>query len=918
MNEDNKKYLERLKKYREVEIALLLHDIGKFQQHGQKVTKIKHQQLSAELIEKINLPKGFDKKRIVKLVLSHHDKESKVVGDVYVKISDRISAEMEREHENIEDPKRNLISIFSTYTISKDEELTLLPDLKYLNPEGREELCYHPLPLSISKKVIYPHNDCLNKDQFIKYSNTTWNSFFDEIISIPKNLDYDAWITTVEALLKKYTFNVISAGYYTKPSISLYNHLIVSAAIARSLVEFEGEKINDQGEETDKKYLIIKGDINGIQKFIFKIKNPQLARKETSKRLRGRSFVIQLLSYATLRYILDKLSLSNTSIFIDAGGNFEIIAPNTNKNKELLSEALIQINNELMKKFNGDLRVTLAFKEVRTNEIKKYEHIEMEISSNIQDNKYRPFGELIFDVDGKWNKSVTTQFFEPKKVEKNYSKCPVCGSPKPKGENICNECNEHARIGEAITRSGGILVIKEDHELNNLIKNKDYYVKFSILGYLFYFVDNEKLNSITKLISSISDSNEKTIATYLSFSSDNFFNKKLLKHNVGLTFKFLGISLPKDKKNNLLTFDFLSKFSIDHEAIGVFKADIDNLGYLLMKGKVGEDRPKTLATFRELSMRIDLFFSGYISTLALAPEFSIYSGHCNKHKQFFRKKEIDGEEYYRVDFVTTQLAEKLDSTIEYNKISEEIAKCEECNKYKISTAIYSVFAGGDDIALTGPWDMIVLFSYKFRKELQNYVANNPLFTISAGIDIFDEKYPIGNAIKEAEEMLERSKTLIKDKKRGIPVKNSITVFDDTVLWELNDTVYPYLKDKVSFGDFFSLLRDALIIEAWVRYKVITENTTLSRSFIYTLYQLWEQHLGKLDYSELPNKRTEHIGYYPILAYHIGRRFSKKQQQETKEAVYGLLSKNMPWMKIVSSWVLYRTKKLNEVNNKNGE
>lgn len=87
--------------------------------------------------------------------------------------------------------------------------------------------------------------------------------------------------------------------------------------------------------------------------------------------------------------------------------------------------------------------------------------------------------------------------------------------------------------------------------------------------------------------------------------------------------------------------------------------------------------------------------------------------------------------------------------------------------------IYTIFAGGDDLLLVGPWNVILdyaghmqrLFTDRFRQEK---------LTISAGIGMIAPKRPIKFAVQNAERLLERAKH-----QDG---KNSVAVLGQVFNW----------------------------------------------------------------------------------------------------------------------------------------
>jgi len=78
--------------------------------------------------------------------------------------------------------------------------------------------------------------------------------------------------------------------------------------------------------------------------------------------------------------------------------------------------------------------------------------------------------------------------------------------------------------------------------------------------------------------------------------------------------------------------------------------------------------------------------------------------------------------------------------------------------------IYTVFAGGDDMLLVGPWGVMLdfaghmhsLFDQRFGRQAQERPCPTPL-TISAGVAIIKPKYPIHLAARQANELLDEAK-----------------------------------------------------------------------------------------------------------------------------------------------------------------
>ncbi len=229
----------------------------------------------------------------------------------------------------------------------------------------------------MDKNVIFPKPLAgrSGKDRLKSDYAGLWDDFVEEVDGIKAITDFDAYFNTLYHLLQKYTWCVPSAVWRSKPDVSLFDHLKTTCAIAACLynadVEYldnlikamskryeikEGlknedfkeaaltEKIEERwekwakgaGEEGSeiheayvgkKIFLLVGGDISGIQNFIYSISSPEEARKGMAKRVRGRSFYLNLLNDAISTHIISRLKLPQTNLLWCGGGHFTILAP---------------------------------------------------------------------------------------------------------------------------------------------------------------------------------------------------------------------------------------------------------------------------------------------------------------------------------------------------------------------------------------------------------------------------------------------------------------------------------------------------------------------------------------------------------------------------------------------------------------
>ena len=94
-----------------------------------------------------------------------------------------------------------------------------------------------------------------------------------------------------------------------------------------------------------------------------------------SKRLRGRSLYLTLLSEAVTSRIINDLNLNSSNIIFCGGGRFTIVAPNTDKVKNALNSIRNELNLFFIEKFNAELYLSLVYEEASGNDLTDFGQI---------------------------------------------------------------------------------------------------------------------------------------------------------------------------------------------------------------------------------------------------------------------------------------------------------------------------------------------------------------------------------------------------------------------------------------------------------------------------------------------------------------------------------------------------------------
>lgn len=313
-------------------LAGLLHDIGKFAQRAgvevrnewsdaQTQADFGYQHaLHTYQFVKTHLPESIA--RDINLLAAYHHRPRG--RGIVVQLADRLAAgERRKEGEDDSDRKihpRQLHPVLIGIHADKQD-----------HPYKGQDKFYFPLKkLALEEAVIFPTQDALPEQQVWKRYETLWNDFCIEAKKLKEAAEqsqqWEVYLENMLSLLQRYTWCIPAAYFKAIPDVSLYDHSRMTAALAACLAEFDDatlERIAQNPEQSEEPVaLLIGGDISGVQDFIYTISS-----KGAAKMLRGRSFYLQLLTEAVLRFVLLRLGLPYTNVIYAGGGHFYLLAP---------------------------------------------------------------------------------------------------------------------------------------------------------------------------------------------------------------------------------------------------------------------------------------------------------------------------------------------------------------------------------------------------------------------------------------------------------------------------------------------------------------------------------------------------------------------------------------------------------------
>lgn len=673
----------------------LLHDIGKVCYRAMN-KRINHSKLGGDFLEQYLKP-SEETERLLNCVRYHHkDYLQKAKLDkndlaYIVYEADNIASGMDRrENEGEEkgfDPKLNLDSIFSVFYSDKEIQVANKYPLIYKD---------------INKAFNYPRKD------ISLATNSNYEALLNKIKShfITKDISQISINQLLQIIEEGFSYVPSSTNRAEVCDISLYVHSKITSAVASCMkLYFDEQQIQDYKKycfnsgskifRNEKIYLLISGDISGIQDFIYTIPS-----KGALKTLRGRSLYIDLLLEEFIDEYLEQIGLSRANVLYSGGGHFYILAPNIEDTKKAIDKLQAKMNRWLMENIGINLYLAIGMAECSANNLMKSEaqgNLFATVNKKLKDDKTiryskdEDFLEYIFNVE--------------KEKDTAKKECNICHNLVDKlwkynsdEEIACEFCLNLYKLGQDILTQDLVFVISEekiDGGIKIFGKDKDLYM---------YAVNIEDIDMFKGKILRI-------------YSKNN-----LLENDLAIRL-YLADYSAKNENDEVMTFDDLAKSSckIDKgiKRLGVLRLDVDDLGIAFSSGFVSDKdkiednlRYATLSRYADLSKDISMFFKVAINKIC---------------------------------------ASDLTGCVDFKEKAFNIFGIAKAQKRKVNI----IYAGGDDLFLVGAWDEVLEVAIDINRAFKQFT--NGKLTLSAGTAMFSPTYPISKMAEIAGLLVQMSK-----------------------------------------------------------------------------------------------------------------------------------------------------------------
>ena len=666
--------------------------------------------------------------------------------------ADRVASGMARED-------------FENYNQAKEERkgLThvtarLLSVFEKLDDSSPDEKSRFRYPLQeLSAQSIFPVKknsvESTNKKNAVREYADLWVKFRDSV----KNIDatqYEnlpLWLDHFSSLLLQYTHSIPSAASFNvKPDVSLFDHSHSVAALATAL--WQWHESNDALDESaitgmktrsdfnHEKLLFIQGDFFGIQQFVFA--EGANTSKHEAKLLRGRSLQVSLFTeLATIR-LLEALDLPPTSVVLNAAGKFMLVAGNTQKNRQLVEDIGAEFDEWFINNTFGCAGLGLATNTASCNALLPREnpngfnaflsslHASLDKAKHQRFDLCRTGGRTFSDIKYPYGPCCYNGYWPADRADNvDGAELESAGSSALSRDQL--------KIGENAAKHDYIVVTRGNMKAQDFTRQLGDALEVSLFGYNLAFINRSQLHDFVRRM----DGNNQThrISRLFGINLENHQQSYVAR-------KYLGGFVPQIQPEDEVSTD---KYHPNIEQLPGPGA-IKPFDLLACEDRVAEKGADNNIGFRgKVALGIlkgDIDDLGALFAEKLqAKNFASYASLSRQVNAFFT---IWLPHLQATEFPNT----------------------------------YTVFAGGDDFFIIGPWKSCQQLATRLHESFHEYVAENPDIHFSAGIATFKPGAPVRSFASAAERALDDAKANVNSSNKK--QKNSVTVFGVPVSWEM--------------------------------------------------------------------------------------------------------------------------------------
>jgi len=756
---------------------------------------------------------------IVNAASRHHKPETYLQW--IVATADRVASGFEREE-------------FDKYNASPDQtpdgrnhytarQLTLFEQVAVERDPAkpRRDALTHRYPLRpLSVEALFPvpaagYETADSATAQREYS-TLWDAFLTALDSIPPSHcgNWPLWLDHFDSAWACYTQAIPAAtAPGVVPDVSLYDHSRTTAALATALWRYHHDQEHEpeivrarladwnRPDWDEHKLLLIQGDFFGIQEFIFA--SGGQTQKRAARLLRGRSFYVSLLTECAALRILDELGLPPTSQVVNAAGKFLIVAPHTDAVMQTLRRVQGELDAWFLEHCFGQSGIGLAWLPACCNDFLRrgsgseapFHGLMKRLFEQLQETKARRF-DLASDTP-------PAPLFEGflQRFDADLGVCQIDGrapaTMRKDGIAVSALAADQIDVGRHLASRKRLLITRESLHHNTL--------GMPLFGYYVQFTGAEQETG--KFGPAARDG---TLRRAWDFGLPERGDQPVF---VGYARRFINGYVPRFGDQNEWERGRYER--LPPEA----REDLEPLAPKTLEHLACDDRePDTEGRYRGIEALVTL--KGDVDNLGTIFE----SG-------------LETPTFAKMAALSRQMNAFFAVWLPWH-----------CQEQRPS--VYTVFAGGDDFFLIGPWRSTMLLAREMRDAFTRYVAANPDIHFSAGLSMTKPGMPIRQMGALAEEALDQAKG--RRDPTGTLVKDGVTCFGYTVgwhewqeLWALQDELETITADefKLSTSYLYGLQYLADMAGRLQRGEGRIDDPLWNSRFVYRTRRMLERQRG---------------------------------------------------------------------------
>ena len=442
-------------------------------------------------------------------------------------------------------------------------------------------------------------------------------------------------------------------------------------------------------QPSNQQLALIGGDLMGVQKFIYTISS-----EGALKSLRARSFYLELAAEEVVQQFLTALALPRTNVIYAGASKFYLLVAATDGLDQIIKDIQTRFNDWLLRTFQRKIFLAIALEIFPAEQLK---------NAPSADAKTTPLTQIWQAANDQLAKQANRKFVQAidrlLEPQPSYrSPCKVCHRDDvPEDELkrlneleadsvlVCCTCQNMFRLGDRLP------------EVKALVRSTRKYSDDDIqIQSIFYHpIEHFAWNpNPGEIVFQINNWNFK------DYRSDQFTSLLL-----GQYFK----AVPKEEKpeqQRFITASEMAEASKGIKRVGYLRMDVDRLSQIFSKG-LGKNY--TLPRLASLSRQMTYFFKVYLNSLA---------------------------EYRGANFTDHQNA-------------DGVPKFKTITPLSTRTNLLFIYAGGDDLFVSGAWNEAVEFAFDVYQAFRAYTGQHPDITLSAGVCLAGAKFPLYQAADEA-------------------------------------------------------------------------------------------------------------------------------------------------------------------------